>query len=120
MLHNPAADSATQSLQAKNAARARQVTDIMRQNIEAVVDRGEHLELLVDKSDHLNSNVLEPSQTNSTSATAIQRNTHSELAWRERPLSRTGGTISVSVERLTQGTLVEEHAAAGVSWCRLT
>jgi len=32
-----------------------EVTDIMRANIEAVVDRGEHLELLVDKSDALGS-----------------------------------------------------------------
>lgn len=33
-----------------------EVTDIMRQNIEAVVHRGEHLELLMDKSDGLSSN----------------------------------------------------------------
>ena len=33
-----------------------EVTDIMRQNIEKVVDRGEHLELLVDKSQGLNAN----------------------------------------------------------------
>ena len=32
-----------------------EVTDMMRANIEAVVDRGEHLELLVDKSDALGS-----------------------------------------------------------------
>ena len=32
-----------------------QVTEMMRQNIEAVVDRGEHLELLVDKSEGINS-----------------------------------------------------------------
>ena len=32
-----------------------EVTDMMRANIEAVVDRGEHLELLVDKSDALAS-----------------------------------------------------------------
>jgi len=31
------------------------VTDLMRQNIESVVDRGEHLELLMDKSDGLSS-----------------------------------------------------------------
>mmetsp|Transcript_32079 Transcript_32079/g.67469 ORF Transcript_32079/g.67469 Transcript_32079/m.67469 type:complete len:97 (+) Transcript_32079:232-522(+) len=31
------------------------VTEMMRQNIEAVVDRGEHLELLMDKSDNLSS-----------------------------------------------------------------
>ena len=31
------------------------VTEMMRQNIESVVDRGEHLELLVDKSDNLSS-----------------------------------------------------------------
>mmetsp|Transcript_7431 Transcript_7431/g.12569 ORF Transcript_7431/g.12569 Transcript_7431/m.12569 type:complete len:106 (+) Transcript_7431:163-480(+) len=31
------------------------VTDMMRQNIEAVVERGEHLELLMDKSDGLSS-----------------------------------------------------------------
>ena len=33
-----------------------ETTDLMRQNIEAVVDRGEHLELLVDKSDGLTAN----------------------------------------------------------------
>jgi len=31
------------------------VTEMMRQNIESVVDRGEHLELLMDKSDNLSS-----------------------------------------------------------------
>ena len=36
-----------------------EVTDMMRQNIEAVVDRGEHLELLVDKSDALGSQAMQ-------------------------------------------------------------
>ena len=34
----------------------------MRQNIESVVDRGEHLELLVDKSEGFNSNVRAPAR----------------------------------------------------------
>ena len=33
-----------------------EATDLMRANIEAVVDRGEHLELLVDKSDSISNN----------------------------------------------------------------
>ena len=33
-----------------------EATDVMRQNIEAVVGRGEHLELLVDKSDAFTAN----------------------------------------------------------------
>ena len=33
-----------------------EATDVMRQNIEQVVGRGEHLELLVDKSDAFSSN----------------------------------------------------------------
>jgi hypothetical protein len=33
-----------------------EATDVMRQNIEAVVGRGEHLEMLVDKSDQFNAN----------------------------------------------------------------
>ena len=33
-----------------------EATDMMRQNIEAVVGRGEHLELLVEKSDNFNAN----------------------------------------------------------------
>tara|TARA_B110001452_G_scaffold137396_1_gene114236 strand:- start:426 stop:722 length:297 start_codon:yes stop_codon:yes gene_type:complete len=36
-----------------------EVTDMMRQNIEAVVDRGEHLECLVDKSDGLSSQAMQ-------------------------------------------------------------
>ena len=36
-----------------------EVTDMMRANIEAVVDRGEHLELLVDKSDGLSSQAMQ-------------------------------------------------------------
>ena len=36
-----------------------ETTDLMRQNIEAVVDRGEHLELLVDKSDGLTINAAQ-------------------------------------------------------------
>lgn len=33
-----------------------EATDMMRQNIEAVVGRGEHLELLVEKSDNFSTN----------------------------------------------------------------
>ena len=33
-----------------------EATDMMRENIEAVVGRGEHLELLVDKSDSFSAN----------------------------------------------------------------
>lgn len=33
-----------------------EATDVMRQNIEQVVGRGEHLELLVDKSDGFSAN----------------------------------------------------------------
>ena len=33
-----------------------EATDVMRQNIEAVVGRGEHLELLVDKSEGFSTN----------------------------------------------------------------
>ena len=33
-----------------------EATDVMRQNIEAVVGRGEHLELLVDKSEGFSAN----------------------------------------------------------------
>ena len=33
-----------------------EATDVMRQNIEQVVGRGEHLELLVDKSDNFSAN----------------------------------------------------------------
>ena len=48
-----------------------EATDVMRQNIEAVVGRGEHLELLVDKSEGFSANARAFQKQSNTLRTAM-------------------------------------------------